>query len=94
MRRFVNDDAGYVTWLAGHPHGYVLNTPTGHSCLPSPSRPLASWHRLEPSVRFRNSGRDSPLSTSALASHLVTASVSPPTRPVDDGRFDAENDWP
>ena len=26
MRRFVNDDAGYVTWFAGHPHGYVLNT--------------------------------------------------------------------
>lgn len=26
MRRFVNDDAGYVAWLASHPGGYVLNT--------------------------------------------------------------------
>jgi len=26
MRRFVDDDAGYVAWLASHPEGYVLNT--------------------------------------------------------------------
>lgn len=26
MRRFVNDDAGYVAWLSEHPDGYVLNT--------------------------------------------------------------------
>lgn len=26
MRRFLNDDAGYVSWLTAHPHGFVLNT--------------------------------------------------------------------
>lgn len=26
MRRFVNDDEGYVAWLASHANGYVLNT--------------------------------------------------------------------
>jgi hypothetical protein len=26
MRRFVNDDAGYIAWLAAHPDGFVLNT--------------------------------------------------------------------
>lgn len=26
MRRFVDDDAGYVAWLEAHPRGYVLNT--------------------------------------------------------------------
>jgi Family of unknown function (DUF6308) len=25
MERFVDDDAGYLAWLASHPHGYVLN---------------------------------------------------------------------
>ena len=26
MQRFVNDDAGYLSWLAAHPRGWVLNT--------------------------------------------------------------------
>jgi hypothetical protein len=26
VERFVNDDAGYVAWLASHPTGFVLNT--------------------------------------------------------------------
>lgn len=26
MRRFVNDDAGYIAWLDAHPDGFVLNT--------------------------------------------------------------------
>ena len=26
MRQFVNDDAGYITWLEAHPSGFVLNT--------------------------------------------------------------------
>ncbi len=26
MRRFLNDDEGYTSWLQVHPHGYVLNT--------------------------------------------------------------------
>ena len=26
MRRFVNDDAGYLAWLEAHPDGFVLNT--------------------------------------------------------------------
>lgn len=26
MKRFVNDDAGYLAWLADHPGGFVLNT--------------------------------------------------------------------
>jgi hypothetical protein len=26
VRRFERDDAGYLTWLASHPDGYVLNT--------------------------------------------------------------------
>jgi len=26
IRRFVDDDPGYVAWLAAHPLGFVLNT--------------------------------------------------------------------
>jgi hypothetical protein len=26
MRHFVDDDAGYLAWLAGHPADFVINT--------------------------------------------------------------------
>ncbi len=26
MQQFVDDDNGYIRWLAGHPDGFVLNT--------------------------------------------------------------------
>jgi hypothetical protein len=25
VRRFVDDEAGYLAWLAGHPSGFILN---------------------------------------------------------------------
>lgn len=27
VRRFVDDDGGYLSWLAAHPAGYVVNAP-------------------------------------------------------------------
>lgn len=29
-REFRDDDAGYLAWLAAHPHGYVVNIPRNH----------------------------------------------------------------
>jgi len=26
VQRFIDDDAGYIRWLAAHPDGFVLNT--------------------------------------------------------------------
>jgi hypothetical protein len=26
MRRFTHDDTGYLSWLAQHPEGFVINT--------------------------------------------------------------------
>jgi len=26
VQRFIDDDAGYIRWLAAHPEGFVLNT--------------------------------------------------------------------
>ena len=32
MRIFEDDDAGYLTWVNGHKHGFVVNT----LCKPDP----------------------------------------------------------
>ncbi|MBN3511476.1 hypothetical protein JYB55_21840 [Mycolicibacterium septicum] len=51
-REFRDDDAGYLAWLAAHPHGYVVNITRNHSVSAARlhPRPLLHHQRQDPTT--------------------------------------------
>jgi hypothetical protein len=98
MQHFVNDDTGYMLWLAQHPNGFVINTYSAPSAayLKLHLASCPSISRLQPTATTFTEGEYSKLSHRSTARRAgakprenctLSASAGPQSRTASETRF-------